>query len=96
MIVADPKPRRRIKSPANLRRLHLKLYGEPCESCRHRPGVALHHVQLRSQSGDDVEQNLRWLCTLCHMALHGNPYVDYDDERWDAKRVKRALRSRQR
>lgn len=91
-LVSDRKPRRRIKDPAVLRRLHLKLYGEPCESCEHRPGTELHHVKLRSQSGDDSEGNLVWICALCHRALHGNPYVDIDDTRWDAKRVRRALR----
>ncbi len=35
-----------------------------------------------------------YFCSLCHMALHGNPYVDWDDERWDAERVKEAISKR--
>ena len=90
--MSDFKHRRRIKDPLALKRLRLKLWGEACESCRHRPGTELHHVKLRSRGGDDVPDNLVWICALCHRALHGNPYVDIDDTRWDAARVRRALR----
>jgi hypothetical protein len=48
-----------------MRRLHLELQGEPCEVCELRVGTQLHHVQYRSRGGDDVRENLLWICDLC-------------------------------
>jgi hypothetical protein len=40
----------------------------------HRSGalshLEVHHQELRSQSGDDAEQNLITLCTRCHAIVH--------------------------
>ena len=54
-----------------LRRFRLENIGEPCEECELRPGVDAHHITLRSQGGDDVPSNLRWLCRQCHNVMHG-------------------------
>lgn len=67
----DPKTPKRTKDPDALRRFRLEHVGEPCEVCELRPGNAVHHEKFRSQSGDDVEANLRWLCVVCHHASHG-------------------------
>lgn len=72
----DPKPPKRIKDTDLMRRLHLEYAGEPCQRCEMRPGVALHHVIPRSQSGDDDRRNLEWLCGTCHDAAHHIRRVD--------------------
>jgi 5-methylcytosine-specific restriction endonuclease McrA len=67
----DPKPLKRVRDAALMKRLHLEMEGEPCERCERAIGVALHHKTFRSQSGDDVRANLEWLCPSCHDAAHG-------------------------
>lgn len=57
----DPKPPKRIRDPEALRRFRLEHLGEPCSVCERRPGIDPHHVQYRSQGGDDVPENLLWL-----------------------------------
>ena len=69
--VNDPKPERRVKDSTALRRFRLEHIGEPCEWCEMRPGVQAHHVQFRSQRGSDVDENLLWVCLICHGELHG-------------------------
>ena len=32
--------------------------------------LEVHHKELRSQSGDDLEQNLITLCVTCHSLAH--------------------------
>ena len=56
-----------------MKQLHLELEGEPCEGpCGGlRRGRHLHHKRHRSQSGDDVRENLEWLCPPCHDEAHG-------------------------
>lgn len=67
-----PRPPKRVKDPALMRRLHLEMEGEPCEKCESRPGVALHHRVFRSQGGGDTRENLAWLlCQPCHDEAHG-------------------------
>jgi predicted restriction endonuclease len=39
--------------------------------CERRRGEHAHHVQFRSQGGDDAAYNLLWLCRICHDAAHG-------------------------
>ena len=67
----DWKPEARIKDPDALKRFRLAHVGEPCENCELRPGIHPHHVTFRSQGGDDIEENLRWLCGSCHDEAHG-------------------------
>ena len=67
----DPKPEKRIKDPELLAYFRLKNAGEPCDECELRPGIHPHHKKFRSQRGDDLEDNLAWLCQICHDAAHG-------------------------
>lgn len=60
----------RIVDPDALRQFRLEHLDEPCELCERRPGTDPHHVTFRSQGGDDVADNLLWLCRLCHDDLH--------------------------
>ncbi len=41
-----------------------------CQQCGSRINLEVHHIQLRSQSGDDVEENLITLCSECHDQIH--------------------------
>lgn len=66
----DPKPLKRIKDPAALKRFHLEHANEPCELCELRPGTDAHHVTFRSQGGDDGDWNLLLVCRPCHHDLH--------------------------
>jgi len=65
-------------------RLDGREYGELCERVLRRDGwrcqfcgsmtnLELHHQQFRSQSGDDIEENLITLCNNCHSSLHRQP-----------------------
>jgi 5-methylcytosine-specific restriction endonuclease McrA len=42
-----------------------------CQSCGTRSSLEVHHKELRSQSGNDSEQNLITLCVACHSLVHG-------------------------
>jgi 5-methylcytosine-specific restriction endonuclease McrA len=48
----------------------LRRDGWTCQSCGTMSNVEVHHKEFRSQSGDDSEQNLITLCTVCHDAVH--------------------------
>ena len=74
----DWKPEGRVKDPEALKRFRLAHVGEPCDLCELRPGTEAHHVQFRSQSGDDVESNLLWLCAVCHGSRHGVRVILHD------------------
>ena len=41
-----------------------------CQQCGSRTNLQVHHIQLRSKSGDDAEENLITLCSRCHMSIH--------------------------
>ena len=63
-----PKPERRIRDSAAIER---KVKAEPlCRACRLERAVDGHHVLLRSQGGDDVEDNIVPLCRACHRDYH--------------------------
>lgn len=38
-----------------------------------RRGTQAHHVRRRSQGGTDTPDNLLWVCTPCHSAIHAEP-----------------------
>ena len=61
----------RVKDPDALARFRLEHLGEPCETCESRRGIHVHHKVFRSRGGGDVEENLAWLCWVCHDAAHG-------------------------
>ena len=54
----------------NLRQQVLRRDGWRCQSCGAMSHLEVHHRELRSQSGDDAEQNLITLCTRCHAIVH--------------------------
>ena len=41
-----------------------------CQSCGSTAKLEVHHMQLRSQLGEDSEKNLITLCHQCHATLH--------------------------
>jgi HNH endonuclease len=73
MISSQPKrPRIRLDSEAynQLCRHVLQRDGWRCQACGSRTNLEVHHIQLRSQSGDDAEENLMTLCSECHDQIH--------------------------
>lgn len=61
----------------NLRLLVIRRDGWRCQSCGMMSNLEVHHIEFRSQSGPDAEQNLITLCTSCHGRAHqlGTPIV---------------------
>ena len=45
--------------------------GWRCQVCGSLSNLEVHHKELRSQSGDDSDQNLITLCVACHSLVHG-------------------------
>jgi 5-methylcytosine-specific restriction endonuclease McrA len=54
----------------NLRQQVLRRDEWRCQSCGAPSNLEVHHRELRSQSGNDAEQNLITLCTRCHSIVH--------------------------
>jgi 5-methylcytosine-specific restriction endonuclease McrA len=55
------------------RQLHrqvLERNGWRCQLCGSMKLLQVHHRQLRSHSGSDIEDNLITLCELCHSLVH--------------------------
>ena len=66
------RPRIRLDADG-YRRLHQEILerdGWHCQACGSLRGLEVHHVQLRSQAGDDSEHNLITLCSVCHRIVH--------------------------
>jgi 5-methylcytosine-specific restriction endonuclease McrA len=53
-----------------LRNQVLRRDGWRCQSCGKRLSLEVHHKEFRSHSGDDSEQNLITLCSVCHATVH--------------------------
>jgi 5-methylcytosine-specific restriction endonuclease McrA len=53
-----------------LRQLILRRDGWRCQSCGAMANLEVHHLQFRSHSGDDSEENLITLCAVCHNTIH--------------------------
>lgn len=67
-MVTDWKPKPRIRDSAAVER---KVASEPlCRVCRAQKATDGHHALLRSQGGDDTEENIVPLCRMCHRAYH--------------------------
>ena len=41
-----------------------------CQICGSGQNLEVHHQNFRSQRGDDSEENLITLCTICHRIIH--------------------------
>lgn len=66
-MVTDPKPVKRIRDRGAIKR---KLSEHPhCRNCQDM-ATDPHHILLRSNSGDDVEDNILPLCRSCHRLYH--------------------------
>jgi len=66
------RSREREKGLAKFKREHPRP--DVCEECGRAPdfrGLHPHHIKKRSQLGDESEDNLKWLCGICHDAEHG-------------------------
>ena len=50
----------------------LERDGWRCQACGKRANLQVHHIVLRSQSGDDIEDNLITLCSECHDQIHSS------------------------
>jgi len=48
----------------------LERDGWRCQACGNSTNLQVHHLQRRSQLGDDNELNLVSLCADCHKAVH--------------------------
>jgi 5-methylcytosine-specific restriction endonuclease McrA len=53
-----------------LQRKILERDGWRCQACGSPRGLEVHHIERRSQSGNDSEGNLITLCCDCHKAIH--------------------------
>ena len=54
----------------SLRLQVLRRDGWRCQSCGTMSNLEVHHKEFRSHSGEDSEENLITLCTVCHSAIH--------------------------
>jgi ATP-dependent DNA helicase RecQ len=53
-----------------LRQQVLRRDGWRCQSCGTMLNLEVHHMQFRSHSGHDSEENLITLCASCHASVH--------------------------
>jgi ATP-dependent DNA helicase RecQ len=68
-----PKATRLVLDPVSyesLRQQILRRDGWRCQSCGTMSNLEVHHMEFRSHSGSDSEENLITLCTACHAAVH--------------------------
>jgi 5-methylcytosine-specific restriction endonuclease McrA len=68
-----------------IRQQVLRRDGWKCQFCGTMSNLEVHHIQFRSQSGSDLEENLITLCTACHAIVHHRPRPQTD---WKASLVK--------
>ena len=61
---------------ARLMKRVLERDGWRCRKCGSLKDLQVHHQTKRSQQGDDTLRNLVTLCAYCHIAEHGQLYVD--------------------
>jgi 5-methylcytosine-specific restriction endonuclease McrA len=65
-----PRLRLALGAYDQLRERILRRDGWRCQNCGSLRSLEVHHVQRRSQQGDDTEQNLITLCRSCHTDQH--------------------------
>ncbi len=56
----------------------LRRDGWRCQTCGSMTNLQVHHIQWRSHSGDDAEENLITLCSACHDRIHRVTGIDQD------------------
>ena len=66
----SPRLRLDANSYRELHRQVLKRDDWRCQICGCVQNLQVHHQQLRSHSGRDLEQNLITLCAECHAQVH--------------------------
>jgi 5-methylcytosine-specific restriction endonuclease McrA len=59
-----------LESYSELHRTVLQRDGWRCQFCGSMRHLQVHHIQFRSHSGSDSEENLITLCVDCHAQLH--------------------------
>jgi len=68
-----PKNGRLKLDSEKYRQLHIEVLrrdGWRCQMCGRMDRLEVHHIQFRSQAGDDSEENLITLCAQCHAQSH--------------------------
>ena len=65
-----PRPRLDSTSYRALHRQVLERDRWRCQVCASMQNLEVHHLQFRSHSGGDKEQNLITLCAECHERAH--------------------------
>ncbi len=65
-------PRLNASAYAELKRRVLERDRWQCQSCGQRTQLDVHHIQFRSQQGEDSELNLITLCRQCHRRVHSH------------------------
>jgi 5-methylcytosine-specific restriction endonuclease McrA len=66
----NPRVRLEAETYHRLRLEVLKRDHWRCQNCGSLQNLQVHHQELRSHSGSDVEENLITLCDLCHSRMH--------------------------
>jgi 5-methylcytosine-specific restriction endonuclease McrA len=70
--IKRPRVRLDPRDYEGLCRQVLRRDGWRCQGCGKRANLQVHHIFLRSQSGDDIEDNLITLCSECHDQIHSS------------------------
>jgi 5-methylcytosine-specific restriction endonuclease McrA len=60
---------------AQLHRQVLERDGCRCQLCGRMQNLQVHHLEFRSQSGSDVDQNLMMLSAECHERVHRSMFT---------------------
>ncbi len=58
-----------------LRRAILQRDGWRCQFCGAMTNLEVHHLQFRSHSGEDTEENLITICQDCHSRVHEGQWL---------------------
>jgi 5-methylcytosine-specific restriction endonuclease McrA len=72
MITLPRRPRIQLAPQAyqKLCRQVLRRDGWRCQQCGSLRNLQVHHIQQRSQAGEDSGENLITLCSDCHDQVH--------------------------
>jgi len=54
----------------DVRQQVLRRDGWRCQSCGTMSNLEVHHKAFRSHTGNDSEENLITLCSVCHATMH--------------------------